>query len=121
MAPCQDEGLLDGILCAIRVAEDEPGDAMQSGKRRSHQDGERVVIPALARSTSWCCMSPPVRRGSRTTLNLYGVRRRLERFQSGVRTRARQYPTRMLLALVDGDHQTPRHIAHITTSVRVMS
>ena len=47
MLPRLHERLLDRVLCAFRVAEDEPGGAVQSGIRRSHQDGERVVVTRL--------------------------------------------------------------------------
>jgi hypothetical protein len=47
VAPGQLERLLDRVLGAFRVTEDEPGDGVQPGKRRSHQDGERVVLTCL--------------------------------------------------------------------------
>jgi len=39
------EGFLDRVLSAFLIAEDQPGNVMQPGIRRSHQDGERFVIP----------------------------------------------------------------------------
>ena len=47
VAPRQLECLLDRVLSAIRVPQDEAGDGMHAGKRRSHQDGERVVVARL--------------------------------------------------------------------------
>ena len=42
--PREDECFLDRILGTILVAQDEAGDAAQSGERASHQDGEGLVI-----------------------------------------------------------------------------
>ena len=98
-----------------RVAEDEPGDAMQSGIRRSHQDGERVVVPCLRpfyELTLHVTTAPAWLAGPRSTFTSPAAARTVPVKGQDSCT---PVPTRMLLALVDGDHQTPRHIAHIRT------
>jgi hypothetical protein len=47
VAPRPNKCLLDRVLCAFRIAKDQPGDAMQAGIRRPHQVGERVVVARL--------------------------------------------------------------------------
>jgi hypothetical protein len=45
--PGEDQRVLDRILGAVTVAEDQVGDAMQPGIRGSHQDRERLVVAGL--------------------------------------------------------------------------
>jgi len=47
VAPGKDQRVLDRILGAVAVAEDQVGDAIQPGIRGSHQDRERLVIAGL--------------------------------------------------------------------------
>ena len=47
VAPSEHERFLGRVLGAVRVAKDEPGDAIHARERRSHQDGECVVVSRL--------------------------------------------------------------------------
>ena len=47
ISPCPQQSVLNGILSATVVAEDEVGDAFEPRERQLHQLGEGVEIPIL--------------------------------------------------------------------------
>ena len=49
-APGSDEGILDGVLCLVRVPENEAGEAEQPIARGSSEEFERLMVAAL------CCL-----------------------------------------------------------------
>lgn len=52
LAPAADERCLERILGAVGVAEDQPGDSVETVDERGHQEIERATISLRARRTS---------------------------------------------------------------------
>jgi len=54
LSPAVDEGLLDGVLSEIRVAEDEASDSVEAIERVGHQEVERIAISVRRAFHEFC-------------------------------------------------------------------